>query len=106
MSTVREIAGKQVHFGEDGFMTNPGEWDRDIAEALAQDIQLGPLSLDHWRVIEFCRADFQQTGEPPTLRRITKQSGVSTKLLYQLFPKGPAKKVAYVSGLGKPTGCI
>jgi tRNA 2-thiouridine synthesizing protein E len=62
--------------------------------------------LDHWRVIEFCRADHQKQGEAPTLRRITKEGGVSTKDLYTLFPKGPAKKVARISGLGKPHGCI
>ena len=31
---------------------------------------------------------------------------VDAKALYVHFPKGPAKKVALVSGLGKPTGCI
>jgi tRNA 2-thiouridine synthesizing protein E len=31
---------------------------------------------------------------------------VPTKELYQLFPKGPAKKVARISGLSKPTGCV
>jgi tRNA 2-thiouridine synthesizing protein E len=40
------------------------------------------------------------------LRRITKAGGVPTKELYTLFPKGPAKKVARIAGLGKPTGCI
>ncbi|NIT57149.1 MAG: sulfur relay protein DsrC, partial [Aliifodinibius sp.] len=24
----------------------------------------------------------------------------------KLFPKGPAKKVAKISGLGKPEGCV
>ena len=40
------------------------------------------------------------------LRQITKGSGVSTKELFALFPKGPAKKVAKISGLGKPEGCV
>jgi len=26
--------------------------------------------------------------------------------VYELFPKGPAKKVARIAGLGKPKGCI
>jgi TusE/DsrC/DsvC family sulfur relay protein len=104
--TVREIAGHQVNFDEDGFMADPNEWSADIAEALAEEIGIAPLSEGHWKVIEFSRNDFASTGEAPTLRRITKNSGVPTKQLYQLFPKGPAKKVALVSGLGKPTGCI
>jgi tRNA 2-thiouridine synthesizing protein E len=28
------------------------------------------------------------------------------KKLYQLFPKKPAKKMSYVAGLQKPTGCV
>jgi tRNA 2-thiouridine synthesizing protein E len=31
---------------------------------------------------------------------------VPTKDLYQLFPKKPAKKMSYVSGLQKPVGCV
>lgn len=105
MST-REIAGKVVEFDEEGFLADPNSWDKDIAEALAQEIGIAPLQEGHWKVIEFSRNDFASTGEAPTLRRITKEAGVPTKELYKLFPKGPAKKVALISGLGKPTGCI
>lgn len=103
---VREIAGKQIEFDDEGFMANPDDWDKDIAAVLASDIGVDPLTERHWQVIEFCRSDFQSQGDAPTLRRITKEAGVPTKELYKLFPKGPAKKVAYVSGLGKPSGCI
>lgn len=104
--TVRELAGTEIIFDEEGFMADPNQWNEEIAEQLAAEIGISPLTAEHWRVIEFCRADFQEMGEPPTLRRITTKGGVPTKTLYQLFPKGPAKKVAYVSGLQKPTGCI
>jgi tRNA 2-thiouridine synthesizing protein E len=105
MST-RDIAGKTIEFDEDGFMEDSGAWDKDVAVALADDIGITPLSDRHWTVIEFCRADFEKEGEAPTLRRITVEAAVPTKELYKLFPKGPAKKVAYISGLKKPTGCI
>ncbi|GAB4454228.1 MAG: TusE/DsrC/DsvC family sulfur relay protein [Anaerolineae bacterium] len=105
MST-REIAGKTVEFDEEGFLADPKSWTEDIAQALAEEIGLGQLTDGHWKVINFSREDFAATGEAPTLRRITKEAGVPTKELYQLFPKGPAKKVALVSGLGKPHGCI
>ena len=105
MST-REIAGKTVEFDEEGFMVNPDDWNKDIAVELAKEIGISDLTDRHWTVIDFSRADFSEKGEAPTLRRITKEGGVPTKELYKLFPKGPAKKVALVSGLGKPTGCI
>jgi len=104
--TAREIAGKTVEFDEEGFMVNPDQWAPEIAEELASDIGIAPLTDGHWKVIEFSRAEYAEKGEAPSLRRITKAGGVPTKELYKLFPKGPAKKVAFVSGLGKPTGCI
>jgi tRNA 2-thiouridine synthesizing protein E len=105
MST-REIAGKTVVFDDEGFMVNPEEWTTAIAASLASEEGIESLNEGHWKVIEFSRSDFQANGEPPGLRRITKMSGVPTKALYQLFPKGPAKKVARIAGLGKPHGCI
>jgi tRNA 2-thiouridine synthesizing protein E len=104
--SFREIAGKTVEFDQEGFMVNPEDWTRQIAEVLANEIGINKLEEDHWKVIEFSREDFKAKGEAPTLRRITKAGGVPTKVLYELFPKGPAKKVAFIAGLGKPTGCI
>ena len=101
----RVIAGQNVTVNEEGFMTDPAVWNKDIAAQLAREegIELTPA---HWKVIEFCRSDSATTGKAPTLRRITSVAGVSTKDLFSLFPKGPAKKVAKISGLGKPEGCV
>lgn len=104
--SVRELSELTVAFDEEGFLADPNDWTRELAEVLAREEGITQLTDKHWQVIEFCRNDFKATGEPPTLRRITKVGGVPTKDLYQLFPKGPAKKVARIAGLGKPTGCI
>ena len=104
--SVQAINGKTIEFDEEGFMVNPDDWTKEIAETLAREVGIDELNEGHWKVIDFCRADYQEKGEAPTLRRITKAGGVPTKELYKLFPKGPAKKVARISGLGKPTGCI
>jgi tRNA 2-thiouridine synthesizing protein E len=37
---------------------------------------------------------------------LNKVGGISTKDLYRLFPEGPAKKAAKISGLPKPQGCV
>jgi dissimilatory sulfite reductase related protein len=103
---TRVICGKTVQMNDEGFMTDPAEWDRDIALELAKEEGVGELTPAHWRVIEFCRKDAEATGKAPTLRRITTAAGVPTKELFTLFPKGPAKKVARIAGLGKPEGCV
>ena len=81
------------------------QWTPEIAEALAEETGIGALTERHWKVITFCREDAARDGQPPGLRRISKLSGVGTKELYQLFPKGPGKLAAKISGLPKPKGC-
>ena len=103
---VMESDGLRLEVDEEGFLLVPEAWTREAAIALAREEGIDPLSERHWKVIDFCREDFRARGETPGLRRISKESGVSTKELYELFPKGPAKKVARVSGLGKPQGCV
>ena len=103
---TRVIANKTVNVNDEGFMTNPTEWTKEIAVALATEEGLPELTPDHWKVIDFCRKDGMASGKAPTLRRITSTAGVTTKEMFALLPKGPAKKVARISGLGKPEGCV
>ena len=102
---TRMVAGKEIEFGEDGFMVNHDQWDENVAQELAHEIGI-KLSSDHWQVINFVLDDYATQGDAPTIRRIKNVGGIPTKQLYDLFPKGPAKKVAYVAGLKKPSGCI
>jgi TusE/DsrC/DsvC family sulfur relay protein len=90
----------------EGFMTDKSQWTKEIAAAIAEQEGIPSLTESHWKIIEFCRKTGEKTGKAPTLRTITDGAGVTTKELFTLFPKGPAKKVAKVSGLGKPEGCI
>ena len=87
-------------------MTKPAEWTQEIAVAMAKEEGIAELTDAHWKVIEFCRQNAATTGKAPTLRTITNGAGVTTKDLFTLFPKGPAKKVARIAGLGKPEGCV
>ena len=103
---TKTISGKTVQVNDEGFMTNPAEWDKDIAVELAKEEGIAELTDAHWKVIDFCRADGAKSGKAPTLRQITTGTGISTKELFGLYPKGPAKKVARISGLGKREGCV
>ena len=103
--TVTTISGHDVHVDEEGFLTTYDEWDEDLAGALATQIGL-ELTEEHLDVIRFLRQDFQERGETATLRRVSTVGGFPTKRLFELFPKKPAKKMAYVAGLPKPHGCV
>lgn len=104
--TTREFAGATIEVNEEGFLVNPDDWSKDIAVAIAREEGIDPLTDEHWKVIDFCRQSATETGAAPTLRQITSGTGISTKDLFKLYPKGPAKKVAKISGLGKPEGCV
>jgi len=97
---------ENIAVNEEGFMTDPNEWTKEIAVEIARQEGIETLTEDHWKIIDFCRKTGEESGNAPTLRQITTGTGLSTKDLFKLFPKGPAKKVAKISGLGKPEGCV
>ena len=103
---TRELAGTALEFDTDGNLANLSDWNEEIAVALAQEEGIDALTDRHWIVLHFMRKEYQENGDAPSIRKLTKQSGVDTKELYALFPKGPAKKAARIAGLPKPKGCI
>jgi tRNA 2-thiouridine synthesizing protein E len=100
------LAGQTIKVNEEGFMVDPAQWTPEIAREIARQEGLPELTEAHWKIIDFCRLSAKDTGKAPTLRTITTGTGISTKDMFSLFPKGPAKKVAHISGLGKPEGCV
>ncbi len=105
MST-QTIAGVAIDVNDEGFLTDPDQWTRDVAVELARAEGIDELTPTHWQVIDFIRAEYFEKGTGPTVRVLGKTSGVSVKELYQLFPKGPAKIAARIAGIPKPRGCI
>ena len=102
---VTTLNGHQIHVNDEGFLTDPSEWDDELATVLATQIGV-TLTDEHWKVIRFLRKDFEAQGETATLRRISTTGGIPVKELFALFPQKPAKKMAYISGLPKPQGCV
>ena len=94
-----------LKFDADGYLEDQKSWTKEIAEAIAKREGV-TLTERSWVVINYARKEFETKGEAPTLRAITKNTDVDTKELYSLFPGGPGKLAAKVSGLHKPTGCI
>ena len=105
METI-EVAGKQLELDADGHLKNLSDWNEDVAKMFAETEGVGELNDRHWLVINYMREQFEAKGDAPSIRKLTKESGVNTKELYALFPKGPAKKSAKIAGLPKPKGCI
>jgi tRNA 2-thiouridine synthesizing protein E len=94
-----------VEADAEGYLVQPADWTSDLAQAVAKELGI-ELSAEHWKVIEFARADQAATGQTPGLRRTTQKTGVSTKDIYRLFPKGPIKLIARIAGIPKPKSCL
>ena len=102
---VTQLDGHEIHVDDEGFLTNYDEWNEDLAKVLAAQIGID-LTDEHLKVIRFLRDDFKSQGETATTRRVQAVGGIPVKEQFALFPKKPAKKMAYIAGLPKPHGCV
>jgi tRNA 2-thiouridine synthesizing protein E len=100
------VNGKQIEIDEDGFLVDPADWNEDVAKYFAGVEEVEALTEKHWEVINYLKNYFKQFGVAPMIRKLCKETGVSNKEIYDLFPSGPAKGACKIAGLPKPTGCV
>ncbi len=94
-----------VGLSQDGHLADPMTWTPELGHKMAAAMGI-ELTEARWQIVQFARADFLSTKASPNIRRITQGAGLSTKDLYQLFPKAPARSIAKIAGIPKPAGCI
>lgn len=97
---------------KEGYLVNLEDWSPSVAEATAtlDGIILTPA---HWAIIDLVRAFYQRTDTSPAMRPLVKlvreslgaECGNSIYLM-QLFPGSPAKRIARLAGLPRPTNCL
>ncbi|VFP80416.1 TusE/DsrC/DsvC family sulfur relay protein [Candidatus Erwinia haradaeae] len=97
---------------ESGYLISVKDWNKDLAEELAQEERI-ELSSTHWEIIDFVRRFYLEFNISPTVRMLvqalSKQYGQeygNSRYLFRLFPKGPAKQATKIAGLPKPVRCI
>lgn len=103
---VIKLDGVEVEVDEDGFIQEPDRWSEELAMVIAKTEDVPELTEDHWKVINYLRAYYQQFGIAPMIRKLCKETGFKLKYIYELFPSGPAKGACKIAGLPKPTGCV
>ncbi|MBX3725655.1 MAG: TusE/DsrC/DsvC family sulfur relay protein [Xanthomonadales bacterium] len=106
------MAGRRVAVDAAGHLLDPAGWDAGLARAMAaaDGIELSPA---HWQVIDFLRDWHGRHGKSPPMRVLVRELALSlgaeraeSRVLYRLFPQGPAKQAARYAGLPRPTSCI
>ncbi|TRX56889.1 TusE/DsrC/DsvC family sulfur relay protein [Thalassomonas sp. M1454] len=104
--------GNEIATDKQGYLLNVDDWSKDLALVIAESESLN-LSEDHWQVVNFVRSFYLEYKTSPAIRALTKalkaeygEEKASSRYLYRLFPKGPAKQATKIAGLPKPARCI
>lgn len=105
MPTV-QIGNMSIELDEDGFIVDPEAWNEDVAKYFAGTEGINELTEEHWKLINYLRDYYKQFQIAPMIRKMCKETGCSLKVIYELFPSGPAKGACKLAGLPKPTGCV
>lgn len=100
----KTIAGVNITLNEEGYLTNPEQWNEDVAKEIAQEEEI-KLSDKHFEVLNYLREQFL-AGESLSIRKVGNSGIVNIKELYQLFPGGPLKKSSRIAGIPKPASCV
>ncbi len=106
--------GKTIETDDEGYLQILDNWNKEIAEYLAKEEGI-TLTEKHWELIEWVRDYFFKFQVAPAIKSLIKEVGKlenlpdkkeANKFIYELFPEGPAKQLAKIAGLPKPTGCV
>ncbi|MFB6421899.1 MAG: TusE/DsrC/DsvC family sulfur relay protein [Candidatus Malihini olakiniferum] len=95
-----------------GYLLNSADWSESIALMLAKQEDISLINT-HWEVVRFVRRFYLEFNTSPAIRMLSKamiqkygEEKGSSRYLYHLFPKGPAKQATKIAGLPKPVKCI
>ena len=108
-----EVNGATIDLDDDGYLVDRTQWNQDVALALAktEDVE---MSDQHWEIVNFLRSYYEEYQIAPMIKILAKEIAKirdidkreASKVLYDLFPSGPAKQACKIAGLPKPTGCV
>ncbi len=102
------IAGKALRADDEGYLVEPADWDEAIAAELARQEQI-ELSPEHWAVIRFIRAYYEEHQIIPDVRHVIKflaghlgENSTGRNDVFRLFPYGYVKQACRIAGMRRP----
>ncbi len=91
---------KNYQVDSEGFLTNPREWDVNFAEGMSAKVQItNGLSAEHWRVIDFIRRSYRESGKCPLVYHTCKMNNLHYRDLKRLFPTGYLRGACKLAGV-------
>ena len=69
-----EVNGKSYETDEEGYLVNLADWNKDVAEYIAQTENVN-MTDQHWEVVNFLREYYDEYQIAPAVRVLTKAIG-------------------------------
>ncbi len=101
----RTAKSPEPEFDEQGLLKMMAGLDPVVVEKLAEEIRIGPLTAEHWKVIDFVKSYYREHGVGPPVVRIARATGLSLAQICRLFPCGIVRGAYRLAGLPRPAGC-
>jgi tRNA 2-thiouridine synthesizing protein E len=86
---------------QDGFLTDPRLWNREVAEKIALSSGVEALGDAHWRTIKVLRRHYLDNGTIPPERLVCHEAELEEDCLHQLFNDN-IKSAWRIAGLPNP----
>ena len=99
-----ELNGQTIEADANGYLTDTSDWSEDLARIIAADEEI-ELTEKHMDVLNYLREEWIENSNQPNERTILKAMStrwgarISSKELYDLFPKMPSKQGGKIAGL-------
>lgn len=106
MEHISDLATVMPERDAEGYLVEPEDWNEDVARLLAQDEHI-ELSDDHWDVLHFMRAYYEEhqiaADARFAIKHLAERYGRDAqKRLFILFPYGYVKQACKLAGMRRP----
>lgn len=103
------VGDKRITVDEQGFLTDPDDWNKRVAEALARTQGI-ELTDEHWAVVKFMRRFLAEHGVAADARFVFKFLAARTggtpasgrTRFFELFPYGYVGQACKIAGMRQP----
>lgn len=107
-NSVLTFNGESIDVDNEGFLLDPEDWSKPLAEVLARQQEL-PLDEERYEIVLFIRRYYEENLIVPEARKLLKHLGTvwgkeraTRKYLYRLFPYGYGQQACKIAGMRKP----
>ena len=106
MNMASELPLALPELDDEGYLTDPADWNEHVAQALAASENI-LLDDEHRDVLRFMREFYDEHQVAPDARFVIKHlaerwGGEARKKLFELFPYGYVKQACKIAGMRRP----